>query len=410
MNACGLVIIIIALIAYIMRPARNYSGGNTNTRQLVSKFNDIDGRLPYNNACAKKPIIHNGQLKLFLTELQFMTSCMNDNHDEMIFIYAGSAPSNKLSYLMELFPRSKFVLVDPNEHYIKYGKCDQYDVPYRNNIIYFQAGKIVGIGPGYDMRKKSHNSCGQVMTMQGLISRQNDIVGTIPDNICEIITSSSARIFIIENYFDDELATKLSGLDAMFISDIRTSDSDRPQNIDILWNSALMYNWISILKPRKYMLKFRCPWPNNRGEIVAPAAYQCDAFKKCPINFIDNYNNNVFEFAAGEIYLQAFAPFESAETRLVGTNNDIITYDMCDYEERMFYFNKIIRPSRCETMRDITKNNLCIDKCMDCANLFNIFDEYSQKYGIKINIFGEITRMLAMISRNVCGNGHGKLL
>src|SRR5271154_3693878 len=45
-----------------------------------------------------KPSIHNGQRKLFLSELQFLTQ-----HNEGIAIYVGAAPGNKTGFLASLF-------------------------------------------------------------------------------------------------------------------------------------------------------------------------------------------------------------------------------------------------------------------------------------------------------------------
>ncbi len=69
-----------------------------------------------------------------------MTQCLVTKDTPAVFVYSGSAPSHKLPYLSALFPKSKFVLVDPNEHYLMYGDQDQYCDEHIDKMLYFVAG------------------------------------------------------------------------------------------------------------------------------------------------------------------------------------------------------------------------------------------------------------------------------
>src|SRR5437016_2478052 len=99
-------------------------GGAEPHLPIIKYYKDIPHREPYtaDRAAKKCAALHNGQVKLFLTELQFLTECLARPDTPAIVVYAGSAPSNKIAYLAELFPAVKFVLVDPNEHFVKYGR------------------------------------------------------------------------------------------------------------------------------------------------------------------------------------------------------------------------------------------------------------------------------------------------
>ncbi len=67
-----------------------------------------------------KPALHWGQLKLFLSEVEFLTLAIKECPDkELWFVYAGSAPGNHLIYLSELFPKIHFELYDPNDFVVK---------------------------------------------------------------------------------------------------------------------------------------------------------------------------------------------------------------------------------------------------------------------------------------------------
>jgi hypothetical protein len=55
-------------------------------------------------------MIHWGQRKLLLSEIEFLTKFSVPG---ATVLYAGAAPGTHTLYLIELFPELKFVLVDP---------------------------------------------------------------------------------------------------------------------------------------------------------------------------------------------------------------------------------------------------------------------------------------------------------
>lgn len=66
----------------------------------------------HRRADEKKSVIHWGQRKLLLSEIEFLTQCAQD-HDTVV--YAGAAPGTHISYLVKLFPTLKFILIDPSD-------------------------------------------------------------------------------------------------------------------------------------------------------------------------------------------------------------------------------------------------------------------------------------------------------
>lgn len=170
---------------------------------LIKEYKDITRRAAYERHAAQDSInVHNGQLKLFLTELQFLTLCLRTHDAPATVVYAGSAPSNKMSYLANLFPNVKFVLVDPHEHYIMFptktpdtndisldemddntnnttdssathdiiapkhdkntsGHLDMYADEYSRQVLFFQAAPLVPrekTPPGMKARKRAHET------------------------------------------------------------------------------------------------------------------------------------------------------------------------------------------------------------------------------------------------------------
>lgn len=155
-----------------------------------------------------KNVIHWGQRKLLLTEIEFLTMYITnhvraDLETSIYVIYAGSAPGTHILYLSQLFPHVHFELYDPREFHenLKNNKM------IRTHVQYF--------------------------------------------------TEDTAKEWIStdENHQDKEI---------LLISDIRTGDtetmtSDEVENrvkIDHDWQR----DWYYIMKPEMSMFKFRLLW------------------------------------------------------------------------------------------------------------------------------------------------------
>lgn len=176
-------------------------------------------------------------------------------HLSSTVIYAGAAPGKHIEYLSKLFPDHHFILVDPN--------------PF-------------GISP-------------------------------------------SDKIEIYNQYFTDQLALELTHNRAekvLFVSDIRTADYRQMTPIEnenlIVKDNHSQIQWVTIMKPIKSMLKFRCPYPNILQE-------PCRMFK-------------------GTLFFQVWPPPSSTETRLIVDDSlEMMTYDCLAYEESLFYHNTVTR-------------------------------------------------------------------
>jgi hypothetical protein len=68
-------------------------------------------RLPYRRRPFElKGVIHWGQLKLMLSEIQFLSE---HGHFSNTIVYAGAAPGTHIKFLSKMFPKHKFILWDP---------------------------------------------------------------------------------------------------------------------------------------------------------------------------------------------------------------------------------------------------------------------------------------------------------
>lgn len=352
-----------------------------------------------------KNLLHNGQLKLFLTELAFLTECLDAITDKVIVIYAGSAPSNKIKCLADMFPGAKFVLVDPREHYIMYPKdTDMYD--HVDDIIFFKTAR------------SSEYGTKEIQTYNNKRIKRSDFNGDIPGNICEIIQNSKSTFHIIEDFYSDGISEILTPLTTnnrvLFISDIRSKNEteDNPTDLDIIWNSALMYNWIESLKPERFMVKFRTPYHVGKAAYEKTMKEYHDneyvkaAIDKCKLKLLDNLKLGKFNYIkADHIYMQAFAGQTSTESRIIASGLDTQDYDCDDYNDKFFYYNRIQREFGYHTEHEqYLDKTIGIDHCGDCAIMCKIIESYYVKYHKKATpeeVKRTIRDVLKTIHRNI---------
>lgn len=231
-------------------------------------------RLPYRRRLFDvKPVVHWGQLKLFLSELQFLSE---HGHFSDTIVYAGAAPGTHIKYLSEMFPKHKFILWDPRPFNVK--------------------------GPMIETH---------------------------------------------EDFFTDEVAQQYAGKDILFVSDIRTGDSQNDAgafegrvSVDMTWQM----NWHKIMSPAMGMYKFRLPYEEGKTE-----------------------------YMAGTLQMQVFAPTSTTELRLIVPQTMTTTiYDNTKVEEQMYFFNYFTRP---KWFGQIYRE-CYLDGCWDCNAFIAIIRKY----------------------------------
>lgn len=364
---------------------------HTPSLQPPKYVKSIPYKLPYDGKLesdVKKShqTIHIGQLKLFLSELQFLTNTI-DMSKKYIIVYAGAAPSNHTALLFRYFNNIKFILVDPNQFSV---------IPYKH--IKPVAFKSINDMPSF---------------------------GSIPD------------ISIINTLFTDDTA-KSSALLAenhncilLFISDIRTSVSNTPSptDIDIIWNLAQQRVWLKIMKPYASLLKFRYPFYNKKDVSYFDEHKDDDIYSKTfdesGIKFVQNYNSRKLLYMKSLMMMQAFAPLTSAETRLVVMKKDIDTiveYEShVDYESKLFFYNCVQRrfgyhineyaDKPVDVVKNVAYNRIGVDHCGDCALEANIWNEYNVKFP-PVDVREEIDFVSLFLNRSRFGKhtSHGQML
>lgn len=385
------------------------------TADICRTYDEIPHELKYvRTTYVARMCGHIGQLKLLLSEIEFLTLCLKNKHDKSVVVYAGSSPSNKLSVLADHFPNVKFILVDPNEHLVMYGDEDQYNDKYIGQFLYF----VVAEGNRYKLSNRKVNLYNDGVK---LVNRHGHKFGIIPNQIAEVVNKTDYKYYLVEDYMTNELATQLSGLHGpiYFISDIRTKSDDEklPSDLHLLWNSAQNYNWIKRLKPQQYMLKFRPPYEITTTKVhetrisYKNTPYMHRDFELCDIPLLENYSNKKYSFLDGKVYTQAYAGLTSTEGRLIGSTLNVVEYDCVIYENKFFYYNQIHRPYGFHDT--IIDKKIGLDRCGDCARMCQIIGDYKRKYNIpatRNDIVNSIQVALKQFRRSLFINFHGNYL
>jgi hypothetical protein len=199
--------------SHLLRDAERSNGANLVANGNADSFRKLAMVPPPDNFAYKrrrgqfKKMLHWGQLKLFLSEVEFLTKVYQQRTEDLpiICVYAGAAPGHHIYFLHTLFPDITFELYDPNPFTIKI--------------------------PGRDV-----------------VARE--------------------RIRTHQQFFTNEIASAYADQTAaytVFISDIRTEPATTE---NIRQNMSMQLEWWRLMRPHLTMFKFRLPW--EPGQTVYP--------------------------------------------------------------------------------------------------------------------------------------------
>jgi hypothetical protein len=323
-------------------------------RPPAVNIDQLEGSITYsqrNSLRSRIPLsVHNGQRKLFLNKLQFLTDHLEKRDQDVLVVYAGSAPSEPASLFLKLFPKARWLLVDP--------------APFR--IADHKPTVLIGKGG-------AHKST--------------------TDAVRAYDRADGGGIYIINEIFTVELAQQIgalveAGRDVLFISDIRTVVSGkRTSDLDILWNSAQQFIWHRLIRPRASMLKFRHPFHIDESVTsLQQGAWSADIglAREMGLDLLANYKARQFHYLDGTIKLQPWAPVMSSETRLVVPRDaKIRDYSpSSNYDDRLFWYNTVDRLF-CHHANADANIELGFDHCADCSLESVIWREYRRRFGGK---------------------------
>ncbi len=358
---------------------------NADALALPKTIDMLQHKIPYvDNQHIIKNSWHSGQLKLLLGAVNFINIAYTD--EIKYVVYAGAAPGIASGMLLDLFPKLKFILIDPAKFHVKTAK---------QNIL------NVGVGKVHEIIK------------------------------------SKKRMIIINDYMTMNLAEALikvgiCGKQLLFISDIRTDSvgESLPDCVDILWNLSQQYNWICKMTPSASMCKFRHPFYEDADKfmdmcILEPYAADFAISAANGIDFIENFKKRELVYIDGEVHLQSWAPISSTETRLISIFNNspniksIKNYGTPnDYDAYMCYYNSILR-SRFKFDNFYARASVGFDLCVECALEANIWESYvikflgvepSAKFLIRERVWELIANASKIVNKERLNDVHGDLV
>ena len=173
-------------------------------------IDDSSNRLKYNRRfLSYKKQLHWGQLKLMLTEVEFISLSLKRYRDSgsllpIYLVYAGAAPGHHIEYLSSLFPSVYFELYDPNDFAIK----------------------------------------------------DNDKITT--------------HVQFFTNIDAEHWADQQSSKYVVFASDIRTEPATEE---NVQKNMDMQLEWWKLMNPELAMFKFRLPWKEGQTKYVKGDIY-----------------------------------------------------------------------------------------------------------------------------------------
>ena len=187
----------------------------------------------------------------------------------------------------------------------------------------------------------------------------------------------SSKIKIYNEFFDDQAAKKLKKRfkTKLMICDVRSGSQIEDDKMEkefeacVLRDLEAQKRWHEIIQPEKSMLKFRLPYT------------------------VEN-----FDYLDGDIFYQAWAPLNSAETRLyVDKEAGNRVYTQKEYEDIMYRFNVATRQQTYDLAREIVshpKKPKGFDGCYDCTSEVYIIGKYldSMDPGRIIDFMEKITK------------------
>jgi hypothetical protein len=266
--------------------------------KIPTVWNDFKDMLQYRDDKAK--LAHNyvychlGQRKLFMAELQLLTRFIPDINNLATILYIGAAAGYHLPLLLKLFPNTIWHLYDPS--------------PF----------------------------CNKLMELN--------------------LANNNRRIYLYNEFFTDDIATKWHNKCDFFISDIRLSANTRETfESQVESDMRMQERWTIAINPKLgASLKFRPPYLESTIKYF------------------------VYKYIRGQIMWQMWQPRNSTECRLIIDSIDIhnkMEFDVVKYQNSCAFHNIIDRAWKTYELPKYNDGSICddlnkvigYDRCFDCT-------------------------------------------
>ncbi|MAR56856.1 MAG: hypothetical protein CMM93_06710 [Rickettsiales bacterium] len=377
-----------------------------------------------------RAILHNGQRKLFICELHHLCENIDSLDEEVIVIAAGSAPSNKSYEYIKRFKKVKFIFIDPREFNIYVNRFHESHYKYPGLTLYFSVNQEMTNVYKYRNKTIRYYQNGEIKV--GDLTKL-DFKSNLDEAAIDHILASDCKIFLFNEYMTRELSQSLNSLiqkwgkKVLFWSDIRTAEGgvgmkdQEVEDSDILSNAAMNYIWLKELikgvdKDFFAMLKFRLPYD---GKLILNdfAKKQLETAEEMGGHFLP-FQEKYMKWFQGKVYLQAYAGYKSAESRLWCNLEDLRAplknWSLEEHEGKLFKYNVIQKLSQVFE-NPHSSEKIGFDHCGDCAiqsyvyNLF--FTKFLQLKGKKLTkkVQDLVVKIGSITNRRLNVEPHGHL-
>ena len=274
-----------------------------------------------------KTVIHWGQRKLYLSEVEFFALHWNQvTNPNPLCVYAGAAPGTHITLLSEMFPSFTFHLYDP--HPIEIKETDK--------IKIFSGYFTDDIAKQYANR----NDVFFISDIRSVDYKENQKKALAKRGITKFDTNGNpvGSVNVIKE---------------------ATKEADLQTEKEVWQDMLTQQNWILIMNPVEALIKFRLPYS------------------------LDGKDRKV-QYLKGIVYWQAWSPSTTSETRLKPTRNAAGAYEIADwsileYEQWCFYQNSSVRENN--KYKNIFTNT---DDPIDPPELLNDYDSTAEAMILKL--------------------------
>lgn len=306
---------------------------------------------------------HEGQRKLFLTELYFLT---NYGHLSNTVVYPGAAHGYHIPLLSALFPNHSFYLYDPSKFFDGISRDsskihvfnklfleeDAKDPKYKSGLLISDIRSVTKISEeeNLDVTKAAGNIAKNVQFNQDLKVRVLAALSAEKKAAFQKLKLGKATLPKTTKFLTDNLSA-----DEIF--EIHRSEEIKAVTEEnVIEDMNLQAGFINNMKPKKAMIKFRVP-------------YGADEY--CSTHTKDD--KCLYPFFEGDLLLQPYAPLSSTEMRLITSiaEKKDFEYDCKEIERKLFYLNAETR----NTVKEVDGVEMTWDQRQECA----IIEEFKLK-------------------------------
>jgi hypothetical protein len=289
-----------------------------------------------------KKNVHWGQLKLLITEIQFLTLYWNPKDiPNPTVIYVGAAPGHHIIILLDLFRNINFILYDPRG----------FDVRLRDH-------------PRVTIKKEFFTDAHAEYYRNKIDAEEKNPYFFI----CDIRSSNYVKTgddTDDEEEEEKEVMVEVAGEKKNV--KIMVGKEANELNEKIAWdNMQMQAGWVKKIRPVKAHLKMRLP-------------YVLDITIK---------EGEMRNYLGGVVYRQPWCGSASSETRLVPGNEYIdAEWNIRSYESACFYHNHTIRENYLFLNpltggKERVASELGLDNDYDSVATANILKEYLEKFSV----------------------------